>query len=179
MTSIFIGGSRAISKLDGAVKEKLDDFMNRRCAFLIGDANGADRAVQQYLASRGHREVVVYCMDRCRNNAGPWPIHRIAGPAGPRNFSYYAVKDKAMAQDAACGMMIWDGASKGTLNNIQNLLDGRKKVLVYLSSESSFHKVETGQDLTQLLSRCDPGLVATARTRIERITDRQQLLVQP
>jgi hypothetical protein len=39
-----------------------------------------------------------------------------------KDFAYYAAKDLAMAQDAKCGVMLWDGRSKGTLNNIQNLL---------------------------------------------------------
>ena len=72
MTSVFIGGSRAISKLNAPLREKLDDFIQRGCTIFIGDANGADKAVQQHLASREYDHVVVYCMDRCRNNIGGW-----------------------------------------------------------------------------------------------------------
>lgn len=100
MTSVFIGGSRAISKLDEALRDKLNDFMQRGCTIFIGDANGADKAVQQYFASCGYQHVVVYCMDRCRNNVGAWPTNRVHRPAGPRDFGYYAAKDKAMADDA-------------------------------------------------------------------------------
>ena len=32
-----------------------------------------------------------------------------------------------MADDAKCGMILWDGESKCTLNNIQNLLATGKK----------------------------------------------------
>ena len=40
---------------------------------LVGDANGADKAVQQHVASRRYEHVLVYCMDECRNNIGaPW-----------------------------------------------------------------------------------------------------------
>lgn len=179
MTSVFIGGSRAISKLNDPLRAKLDNFMQRGCTILIGDANGADRAVQQYFASRHYHHVVVYCMDRCRNNIGGWATKRISRPSGPRDFAYYAAKDKAMADDAKCGMMLWDGESKGTLNNIQNLLGSGKKALVYFSPESTFYKLVTNDDLKALVARCDPELIAAAQRRIEKVAGADQLLLQP
>jgi hypothetical protein len=179
VTSVFIGGSRAISKLNEPLREKLDDFIQRGCTIFIGDANGADKAVQQYLAAREYQHVVVYCMDRCRNNLGGWSTKRIARPAGPRDFAYYAAKDKAMADDAKCGMMLWDGESKGTLNNIQRLLAAGKRILVYFSPESAFYKLVTSDDLNALVSRCDPELIAAARRRIEKVAAAGQLLLQP
>ncbi len=179
MTSVFIGGSRAISKLTGPLREKLDDFMQRGCTIFIGDANGADKAVQQYLASHEYQSVVIYCMDRCRNNIGGWATKRISRPPGPRDFAYYAAKDKAMADDAKCGMMLWDGESKGTLNNIQNLIAAGKKALVYFSPESTFYKLVTSDDMKSLVSRCAPELIATAQRRIEKVAAAGQLLLQP
>jgi hypothetical protein len=179
VTSVFIGGSRAISKLNEALREKLDDFMDRGCTIFIGDANGADKAVQQYLASSGYERVVVYCMDRCRNNIGHWPTSRIERPAGPRDFAYYAAKDKAMADDAKCGMMLWDGESKGTLNNIENLLGAGKKTLVYFSPEKTFYRLVTSDDLTQLVPRCDPQVIAAARQKIEKVAAAGRFLLQP
>ena len=49
---IFIGGSRAVSKLSEVIRARLDDFIRRGSSILIGDANGADKAVQQYFAER-------------------------------------------------------------------------------------------------------------------------------
>ena len=178
MTSVFIGGSRAVSKLNDELRAKLDDFMARGCTIFVGDANGADKAIQQYLAARQYSEVVVYCMDRCRNNAGSWPTKRVngCGGSGARDFAYYAEKDRAMATDAKCGMMLWDGASKGTLNNIQNLLAEGKKTLVYFSPERTFYKLTSGDDLQGLLDRCRPEAIADARRRIARATGAQTLL---
>jgi hypothetical protein len=48
--NIFIGGSRAVSKLYAVVRERFDDFIKRGCTILVGDANGADKAVQTYFA---------------------------------------------------------------------------------------------------------------------------------
>jgi hypothetical protein len=81
MTSVFIGGSRAVSWLDGIVQQKLDDLISRQCSIFVGDANGADKAVQQYLASRGYKHVTVYCMEHCRNNLGNWPARNVAAPS--------------------------------------------------------------------------------------------------
>jgi hypothetical protein len=85
-----------------------------------------------------------------------------------RDFSYYSVKDLAMAQDAGCGVMLWDGVSKGTLNNIENLLSGGKKTLVYFAPGKVFVKLSSRSDLARLLERCDPGKVRVARREIER-----------
>jgi hypothetical protein len=168
MTSVFIGGSRAISRLNPVIRERLDDLMRRGCSILIGDANGADKMVQQYLADQGYRDVLIYCMSRCRNNVGNWPIKRVESDSKTKDFAYYAAKDSAMARDAKCGVMLWDGASKGTLSNIQNLIGLGKKVLVYLSTAQSFIKLNHQTDLDNLLSQCDPREIACAQEHISR-----------
>jgi hypothetical protein len=73
MDSVFVAGSRALSKLDASVKERLDNIIAKQLTVLVGDANGADKAVQRYLAERNYEHVFVYCMDVCRNNPGNWP----------------------------------------------------------------------------------------------------------
>jgi hypothetical protein len=151
MTKVFIGGSRAVSRLNNVIRTQLDDLIRKGCSILIGDANGADRAVQQHFADRNYRNVVVFCMDRCRNNIGGWNIRSIASANGKRDFAYYAEKDKAMAREARCGVMLWDGKSRGTLNNILNLLRDHKKALVYFSPAKIFHKLSTETDLQLLL----------------------------
>jgi len=50
VTIMFFGGSRAVSRLNSAIRERLDDLMRKRCQILIADAIGGDRAVQQHLA---------------------------------------------------------------------------------------------------------------------------------
>jgi hypothetical protein len=166
MTTLFIGGSRAVSRLNGIISEKLDDLIQRNCRILVGDANGADKAVQQHLATRGYREVVVYCMDNCRNNLGNWPTNQVRRPGARKDFAYYAAKDLAMAQDAKCGVMLWDGKSKGTLNNIQELTKAGKKTLVYFAPEKTFHKIESGQHLEELLQRCNRAEIQGAQRQI-------------
>ena len=167
MTTVFIGGSRAFSRLTNIVQGKLDDLIKRNCTILIGDANGADKAVQQHFAQRGYAHVIVYCMDHCRNNLGGWPLKQVNGPGSRKDFTYYAAKDAAMAEDAKCGIMLWDGKSKGTLNNIQQLIRKGKKTLVYFATEKAFHKLISQQDLEELLQRCNQEHLQAAKRRIK------------
>jgi hypothetical protein len=50
--------------------------------------------------------------------------------------------------------MIWDGRSKGTLNNILNLLRQQKKVLVYFSPDKSCYTLGSFEGLAVLLRKC-------------------------
>jgi hypothetical protein len=167
MTTVFIGGSRAVSRLPSVVREKLDDLINRNCTILVGDANGADKVVQQHFAQRGYSHVIVYCMDHCRNNLGGWPLRQVSRPGARKDFTYYAVKDAAMTQDAKCGVMLWDGKSKGTLNNVQHLINEGKKTLVYFAPERAFRKLTSEQDLEELLQRCSQEHLQAAQRQIK------------
>jgi hypothetical protein len=180
MTSVFIGGSRAVSRLNSVIREKLDDLIARNCAIFVGDANGADKAIQQHFADRGYRHVTVYCMEHCRNNIGAWPTKQVSHAGAAKDFAYYAAKDLAMAQDAKCGVMLWDGRSKGTLNNIQSLVRLGKKTLVYFGPEKAFHKLASEDDLRRLLDRCEPAAVAHAQRQIRsKLAAQDQLSLHP
>lgn len=54
MTRIFIAGSRQITRLPAEVKARIDTMIDKGFEILVGDANGADRAVQSYLAEKGY-----------------------------------------------------------------------------------------------------------------------------
>jgi hypothetical protein len=152
MVSVFIAGSRAVSKLNSKVTERLDNIVRQEFTVLIGDANGADKAVQRYLASRHYPNVVVYCMEVCRNNVGRWPTRQHeAEPGSRRDRYYYGIKDLAMAKGASCGFMLWDGESKGTLANVVNLLNLHKKTLLYISPRKLFLTLDRPDDLHRAL----------------------------
>ena len=155
---VFIAGSRALSRLNDAVRERLDRIIDERHEVLIGDASGADRIVQQYLADRHYRKVTVYCTGgRCRNNVGQWATLAIAPPAGVHNGrGFYTVKDQEMAANATHGLMLWDGESRGTFANIRTLVRGSKPVVVYLSPAKEFVNVKTPGDIDALLTQAQP-----------------------
>jgi len=147
MRSVFVAGSRAVSKLNSQIRERLDNVIQQNLQVLIGDANGVDKAVQRYLAKSRYQNVVVYCMESCRNNAGDWPTrNHSAAINAARDRHYYGIKDLAMSQDADCGLMLWDGISKGTLTNVLNLLNAHKKLLLYLGPKKAFFKLNSYED---------------------------------
>jgi hypothetical protein len=160
--NVFFGGSRAVSRLNDPLRARIDDFMQRGDTILIGDANGADKAVQEYLAANGYRNVTVYCMEQCRNNAGASPTRNLKPPGARKDFSYYAAKDLVMAEEARCGVMLWDAKSKGTLQNMVNLVGAGKRTLVYFAPTQEFHVLATESDLHGLLARCEQRDVETA-----------------
>jgi hypothetical protein len=151
MATVFVAGSRAISKLNAQIEERLDNIVRQGLSVLVGDANGADKAVQSYLARRGYQDVTVFSMQAPRNNVGTWPVKRHSAPTAKHDRHYYGVKDLAMAKEASWGFMLWDGESKGTLTNVVNLLKAGKKSLLYLGPQKAFFNVCTFKDLYEVL----------------------------
>ena len=93
MMTVFVGGSRRISRLNDTIKSRADNVIRQELRVLIGDANGSDKAMQQYLAAKGYKNVVVYCMGRhYRNNLGNWPTKYILAERDRKDFAYYATK---------------------------------------------------------------------------------------
>ena len=155
---VFIAGSRAISRLNDPLRQRLDRIIAEGHSVLVGDANGADKIVQKHLADHRYADVVVYCTGmRCRNNVANWPTHPTPPPAGVHGgFEFYAAKDRAMASDATHGLMLWDGESRGTFTNINNLVSEGKPVVVYVGPSKSFMNVKTQSDIDALLELANP-----------------------
>jgi hypothetical protein len=167
MMKIFIGGSRKISKLGSEVERQLDAIIPNGAPVIIGDANGADKAVQQYLQSRGYRNVEVFCSgDRCRNNVGNWPARQVTASSSRRDFDFYAAKDIEMAREASSGLMIWDGKSAGTLMNVMRLIKQNKTVAIFEAPISRLRELKSESEWNDLLSGCNSEL----RLRIEELS---------
>jgi hypothetical protein len=161
--NVFIGGSRAVSKLNAVIRQRLDDLIKRECTIFIGDANGADKAVQAYFAEQHYGNVVVFCMgEKCRNNVGAWPTRQIDAPNDRKDFSYYSAKDLVMSKEAQCGLMLWDAKSKGTLQNMLNLIEAGKRMLVYFAPTKDFHVLTNREEFQTLLTRCDQRYLDSA-----------------
>ena len=155
MKSVFIGGSRRLSRLNAEVRGRLDDVMAKQLAVVIGDANGADKAVQSYLMESRFPHVRVFCTGGgCRNNLGNWTLVAIKPPHRTRDFEYFTAKDAAMAEEADYGLMLWDGESAGTLVNVARLVSAGKPVVLYTAPSRSFLTLRTRTDLEQLLGGC-------------------------
>jgi len=60
-----------------------------------------------------------------------------------------------MAEEAQCGVMLWDAKIKGTLQNMLNLVAASKRTLVYFAPTKSFHVIANRDELQTLLARCE------------------------
>ena len=81
-----------------------------------------------------------------------WLVGAIKIPKFATRFDFYVQKDIAMAKDADYGLMIWDGKSKGTLNNMINLLIQGKPVLLYFVGQHKMIVLKTIKDLKSFIS---------------------------
>ena len=71
-----------------------------------------------------------------------------------------------MFQEAKCGMMLWDAKSKGTLQNMLNLVGAEKRTLVYFAPGKVFQVLSSEQDLQSLLSRCNARNLGEAARKL-------------
>ncbi|MDQ2921141.1 MAG: hypothetical protein M3R52_05975 [Acidobacteriota bacterium] len=165
MKKVFVGGSRRISRLNDMLRKRLDQMVDKKLRVLLGDANGADKAVQAYLDELGYRNVQVFCSaGDCRNNLGSWEVKSIKPPHSRRDFEFFTAKDAAMAEEADVGFMLWDGESSGTVVNAARLIAAGKPVVVYVAPDKEFRTLKSQTDFKALLSPCSSEI----RQRIDR-----------
>jgi hypothetical protein len=134
---IFISGSISIQALNPQAINRLDSIIADGQTVLIGDAFGVDKLVQQYLFEHNYLPVIVYYSgDELRNNIGNWQTKQITNDNNLTGRRMYQLKDMAMAQDADCGLMIWDGKSQGTKFNIDNMTKLGKEIFIVTDFDS-------------------------------------------
>jgi len=128
---VFISGSISINKLSALAADKIDNIINKNLTIIIGDAKGIDLQVQKYLYEKNYNNITVYIVGpEARNNVGNWEIKKIPVDKNKKGREFFALKDIAMAEDADYGLMIWDGKSHGTLNNIKEMKNRNKRFFV-------------------------------------------------
>ncbi len=153
MTRVFIGGSRQVTGLEAEVCDRLDRIVAKDLPVLVGDAAGADEAVQRYFRGRGFGNVTIFSTDdRPRHNVGGWPVRVIQRAGTHPDSGPHASKDRAMASEATVGLMLWDGLSRGTLMNVLRLVAQDKPVVVYVQPDRRFVEVRRRRDLPALLA---------------------------
>ena len=121
---VFISGSKSISALHEEVKSLLDSYIVTGAKILVGDCYGVDAAVQMYLDSKGYSNVIVYCSGETpRNNfvTGAKVCSYAEAAKGLTGREFHYVKDIQMANDCDQAIMIWDGKSNGTGENIRRI----------------------------------------------------------
>lgn len=153
---VFIAGPRAITQLNKNIEERLYNIYKKQITVVVGDASGIDKAIQQYFYNLKYSNVYVYATQgKARNNIGNWTVENVKVESKLKGFDYYAAKDLKMAENADYGFMIWNGKSKGTLNNVINLTNKNKKTLIYFVPDNKFYCVRSLIDFEIILARCD------------------------
>lgn len=160
MTTVFLSGSRKLSRLNDAIRSRVNNMIEKGFRIIVGDANGADKTMQKFLSDANYSNVVVFCVGKtCRNNIGAWEVTQVSVDPKLKGREFYTVKDKVMASVADYGFVLWNGKSAGSINNVFELLKHNKRVVVYFSPEQVFHTVSNLKDAEALLKKCDPATV--------------------
>lgn len=143
MRKIFIFGIGGFGKsakpvLPDSVKTKIDSMIQNKVQFLVGDCQGIDTLVQQYLKSKNYKDVTVYYSGtKCRNKIDPeWSNKSVTTHDTGRAF--YTAKDIKACEDANEGLAVWDGLSAGTRRNIDQLKTAQKHVEIYRIDKGGF-----------------------------------------
>ncbi len=111
---VVVSGSRSVRILPEAAQDALRKLMTLGAQILVGDCEGVDRAVQDFLSEAGYTNVTVYHIGlRPRHNRG-FPTVAVSG-------TRYEDKDIRMCQEAEYGLAIWDGKSPGARRNISRV----------------------------------------------------------
>lgn len=164
--TIFIGGSRHVSRLPAEIKHRLDNVINSGHRVVVGDANGADKAVQKHLHDALYDKVTVFCSGASsRNNLGHWQTRNIDAPKSSKGFQFYAAKDREMAREADFGLMIWDGKSPGTVLNVLRLVRAGKIAVLFDVPEKRAINIKTLSDWNSFVSHLSNEMLHDLRER--------------
>lgn len=164
---IYLAGSRvgvSTGRLPQSVRDRVGTIVRRGMRVVIGDANGADRALQMLLRELGHKDVsvIVGGSGRVRNLADPdWPVERIGADSPLTGRALMTIKDEAMGERATHGLMVWsdvytnrfgrESVSSGTLRNVWQLLSAGKPVALFYVPAGRFFDLKSLDDYEDLV----------------------------
>lgn len=192
-SKVFISGSRAIKELSDVIKKKIDELIDKEVTIYVGDADGVDTLVQNYLNEKGYKNVVVtYVLNKPRNLASK-DFKTIKVETKEKTDSWaelFAVKDKYMTFETDYSVVIWDGKSRGSLNNIERAQENGKGIKVYSNEGKELMSIppkgqieikkETKQVIELKAEKAETEQKPTEKTQeesiIETITEEEQLL---
>ena len=151
-STLFVSGSSKTQskdseyfrkKLPKQVRKELKEAMRNRDKIVVGDAPGIDRQVQDYLKSKGYKDVEVYGPGKqVRYSSDPdWKTKAIDSKYPEGSKEWLAEKDKVMSKIADRGLAITlDEGSRATRNNIDRLSEQGKDVSVFQLSKEGKRK---------------------------------------
>lgn len=140
MSSVFISGSIAVKKIPNEVEISISRIIEENMSILVGDADGMDAMVQDYCKRKNYKNVTVYSIYSSPRYKIPEfnKKHIDADTESKKERERQKAKDTAMTEDSDYSLVVWDGKSKGSYQNILRAIKNEKKVKVYLQPESRY-----------------------------------------
>lgn len=129
---LLLMGSSAFKEkeLPAEVRDRIDEAMADKLKIMVGEAPGACRLYQDYLKSKGYRNVVVGHAVKMRYNAGNWKVVRYG-----RNLEE---RERNMIEDCDSTIVIWVNNSGVIAGNLELLKRLNKPTYLYkYSSETN------------------------------------------
>lgn len=122
---LLLMGSSAFKaeELPAVVRERIDEAMAQGMTIIVGEARGACRCYQDYLSSKGYRDVVVGHARSIRYNAGDWVTVRYGDDLKER--------ERGMIEDCDSAVIIWVNQSGVIAENLERLKRLGKPTFVY------------------------------------------------
>ena len=122
---LLLMGSSAFKakELPAEIKERIDKAITSNMTIIVGEAHGASRLYQDYLKSKGYRNVIVGHAVRLRYNAGNW-----------KDFQYgknLKERERGMIEDCDSAIIIWMNNSGVIAENLEILKWLRKPTFLY------------------------------------------------
>ncbi|MCU4313133.1 hypothetical protein KTG68_14330 [Acinetobacter variabilis] len=183
MTSVFIAGSLSIKNINPYFLSRIDNIINENLPIIIGDADGVDRSIQEYLTYKNYENVTVYYSgNQLRNNIGRWNTEQVLSEFQEGTKKFFTAKDMAMIASASYGLMLWDAKSTGTLKNVIELVSLNKKSTVFINKLAIFQPVRNAEELEKLVSYMADGSIEKANQKINlksRLIELRNKQVQP
>ena len=123
--TLLLMGSKAFKnkKLPPDVREKLTEAISRRMNIIVGEAPGANRLFQDYLASVDYRKVIVGHAKSMRYNAGEWNTRQYGDNVRERENKMILMCDSAI--------IIWTDKSGVIAENLEVLKKLNKPTYLY------------------------------------------------
>ncbi len=144
---LLLMGSSAYNtkELHPRVRERLDNAMDLGMEIIVGEAKGASREFQDYLAYRCYRKVTVGHARSIRYNAGNWNTRKYGDNLKERELN--------MIKDCNTAIIIWVNQSSVIAENLERLKRYGKPTLIHeIDAEKGIDKI--GElDLRRVYSR--------------------------
>jgi hypothetical protein len=110
-------------ELPAVVRERIDEAMDQDMTIVVGEARGACRRFQDYLGSKGYRDVVVGHARSIRYNVGDWRTIQYGDDLKER--------ERRMIEDCDSAVIIWVNQSSVIAENLERLKRLGKPTFVY------------------------------------------------